>query len=48
MGQTIKAGTDIIAAYLSGNRDGDVFPGPDQFDMHRRFESVDSLEFGYG
>ena len=46
--QTIKAGTGIIAACQSGNRDAEVFPNPDQFDMHRKFQPVDSLGFGYG
>ena len=48
MCQTIKAGTGIIAACQSGNRDTDVFPDPDQFDMHRKFDPVNSLGFGYG
>lgn len=48
IGQTIKAGTGIIAACQSGNRDGEVFPHPDKFDMHRRFDPVDTLGFGYG
>lgn len=46
--QTIKAGSGIIAACQSGNRDADIFPGPDKFDMHRKFDPVDSLGFGYG
>ena len=46
--QTIKAGTGIIAACQSGNRDSDVFPDPDRFDVHRKFNPIDSLGFGYG
>ena len=46
--QTIKAGTGIIAACQSGNRDEEVFPNPDEFDMHRKFNRMDSLGFGYG
>lgn len=48
MCQTIEAGTGIIAACQSGNRDSDVFPDPDKFDMHRKFNPVNSLGFGYG
>jgi nitric oxide reductase len=46
--QTIKSGEGIIAACQSGNRDADVFPDPDKFDMHRTFNPKDSLGFGYG
>jgi len=46
--QTIKAGTGIIAACQSGNRDPDVFPEPDMFNIHRTFNPKDALGFGYG
>jgi Cytochrome P450 len=44
----IKAGEGIIAACQSGNRDEEVFPNPNQFDMHRKFNPENSLGFGYG
>jgi len=44
---TIRAGEGIIASNLSANRDEDVFPDPDKFDMHRKF-SKDGLGFGFG
>ncbi|KAH8815496.1 cytochrome P450 55A1 [Xylogone sp. PMI_703] len=47
-GKTIKAGTGIIAACQSGNRDEEVFPDPDRFDLHRKFNPMDALGFGYG
>lgn len=46
-GKHIKAGEGIIASNLSGNRDADVFPNPDVFDMHREFKK-DGLGFGFG
>lgn len=46
--QTIKAGSGIIAACQSGNRDTEVFTDADKFDMHRKFNPTDSLGFGYG
>jgi fungal nitric oxide reductase len=50
LSKTIRAGTGVIAACQSGNRDADVFsdPDPDTFDMHRKFDPVDGLGFGYG
>ncbi|MBE3046034.1 cytochrome P450 [Candidatus Bathyarchaeota archaeon] len=45
--QHIKAGEGIIASNQSGNRDEDVFPNPDVFDMHREFKK-DGLGFGFG
>jgi nitric oxide reductase len=38
----------VIAVCQSGNRDADVFPDPDKFDMYRRFNPTDALGFGYG
>jgi nitric oxide reductase len=45
-GKTIKAGEGIIAATQSANRDEDVFPNPDVFDMHR--PAGPALGYGYG
>lgn len=49
-GQIIRAGEGIIAANQSANRDEDIFPDPDKFNLHR--EQVqgpyDALGFGYG
>ncbi|KIW60730.1 hypothetical protein PV05_00924 [Exophiala xenobiotica] len=47
-GKQIKAGEGIIAACQSGNRDEEVFPDPDKFDIHRQFDPQDSLGYGYG
>ncbi|QSS55252.1 cytochrome P450 [Histoplasma capsulatum var. duboisii H88] len=47
-GHLIKAGEGIIAATQSGNRDEDVFPNPDVFDMHRTRGSEVALGYGYG
>jgi len=47
-GKQIKAGEGIIAACQSGNRDQEVFPDPDKFDIHRQFDPQDSLGYGYG
>lgn len=46
--QHIKAGEGIIAATQSGNRDEDVFPDPDVFNMHRKRGSEMALGYGYG
>lgn len=32
----------------SGNRDGDVFPNPHQFDIRRSVDPEKNLAFGYG
>jgi fungal nitric oxide reductase len=47
-GQQIKAGEGIIASNQSGNRDEDIFPDPDHFDLHRTFGQNDPLGFGFG
>ncbi|OJD17882.1 hypothetical protein AJ78_02054 [Emergomyces pasteurianus Ep9510] len=47
-GHLIKAGEGIIAATQSGNRDEDVFPDPDVFNMHRKRGSEVALGYGYG
>jgi nitric oxide reductase len=44
----IQAGEGIIAATQSGNRDEEVFPNPDKFDLHRQRGSEKALGFGYG
>lgn len=46
--QLIKAGEGIIAATQSGNRDEEVFPDPDTFDMHRKRGGEQALGYGYG
>ncbi|KAF3484081.1 uncharacterized protein GIQ15_03405 [Arthroderma uncinatum] len=47
-GKTIKAGEGIIAATQSGNRDADIFPNPDTFDMYRKRGAESALGYGYG
>ncbi|KFY96504.1 hypothetical protein V498_02650 [Pseudogymnoascus sp. VKM F-4517 (FW-2822)] len=47
-GKAIKAGEGIIAATQSGNRDADVFPNPDTFDMYRKRGTESALGYGYG
>jgi len=44
----IKAGEGIIAATQSGNRDEEVFPDPDTFDLHRKRGSEQALGYGFG
>ncbi|MGE7438056.1 cytochrome P450 [Kitasatospora sp. NPDC001175] len=46
-GQQIKAGTTVVAAIQSGNRDVAQFPGdPDRLDLHRTYRP--HLAFGHG
>ena len=47
-GNTIRKGEGIIAATMSGNRDEDVFPDPDNFDMRRERGSEEALGYGWG
>jgi hypothetical protein len=46
--QHIKAGEGLIASNQSANRDEEVFPDPDKFDMHRKRAPEQALGFGYG
>ncbi len=46
--QNIEAGEGIVAATQSGNRDEEVFPDPDRFDMHRKRGKEQALGYGYG
>ncbi|KAL6233640.1 hypothetical protein BDW75DRAFT_241866 [Aspergillus navahoensis] len=46
--QVIKAGEGIIASNQSANRDVEVFPDPDTFNLHRKVESAKNLAFGFG
>ncbi|MEU5291537.1 cytochrome P450 [Streptomyces umbrinus] len=43
---TIRAGDGLIFLLASGNRDEDVFPSPDVFDIHR--PARQHVAFGYG
>ncbi|KAK5009515.1 hypothetical protein LTR28_000640 [Elasticomyces elasticus] len=47
-GKAIKAGEGIIASNQSANRDEEVFPDPDTFNMHRIRGSEQALGYGYG
>jgi nitric oxide reductase len=47
-GKAIKKGEGIIAATQSGNRDEDVFPNPDVFDMKRARGKEEALGYGWG
>ncbi|KAE8352219.1 cytochrome P450 [Aspergillus coremiiformis] len=47
-GQKIKAGEGIIASNQAANRDPEVFPDPDTFNMFRQRGSEQTLGFGYG
>ena len=46
--QLIKAGDGIIASNQSANRDEEVFPDPDTFDMHRKRGTEQALGYGWG
>jgi cytochrome P450 len=45
-GQTVPAGSALVAITGSGNRDERVFPDPDTLDVRRKF--AHHLSFGYG
>jgi len=47
-GQFIRKGSGIIAATMSGNRDEEVFPNPDKFDMRRERGEEEALGYGWG
>lgn len=48
-GQLLKRGEGVICAVQSANRDGDKFPDPDRFDIHRPgMRPKDTLGFGFG
>jgi fungal nitric oxide reductase len=47
-GKRIRAGEGIIASNQSANRDEEVFPNPDTFDMYRKRWGEEALGFGYG
>jgi cytochrome P450 len=46
-GQAIQKGDFVVMAYVSANRDEDVWDRPDEFDVTRSFDK-DHLSFGYG
>jgi cytochrome P450 len=46
-GRTIKAGDKVVMWYYSGNRDEDVFPDGDTFDV-RRPNARSTMSFGFG
>ncbi len=45
-GHTIRAGDKVLIYYISANRDAEVFPAPDRFDVGRT--PNDHLAFGIG
>ncbi|MFU8763606.1 MAG: cytochrome P450 [Haliea sp.] len=45
-GQTVKAGERVLAVLAAGNRDPEVFPRPDEFDISR--QGAHHLAFGGG
>ncbi|KAK0300009.1 hypothetical protein LTR82_018339, partial [Friedmanniomyces endolithicus] len=46
-GQLIRAGEGIIASNQSCNRDEEVFPDPDKFNLHRKRGSEEALGYGW-
>ncbi|GAA5174325.1 cytochrome P450 [Pseudonocardia eucalypti] len=47
-GETIKEGDKVVLWYMSGNRDGEVFPEPDRFDVTRPTKYNPHQAFGGG
>ncbi|KAI3580653.1 cytochrome P450 [Fusarium oxysporum f. sp. albedinis] len=47
-GHEVKAGEGIIASNQAANRDPDVFPDPNVFDLFRKRGSEEALGFGWG
>ncbi|KAK8098124.1 cytochrome P450 55A2 [Apiospora kogelbergensis] len=49
-GQVLKRGEGVICAVQAANRDAEIFPDPDVFDIHRPagLRPVDCLGFGFG
>lgn len=47
-GVEVKKGDGIIASNYSANRDADIFPDPDTFDIRRKWGKDDPLGFGFG
>ncbi|KAL7916877.1 cytochrome P450 55A3 [Trichoderma velutinum] len=47
-GKRISAGDGILLCNQSGNRDEEVFPNPDTFDIHRPCAAKQAIAFGYG
>jgi len=45
-GQLIRAGDPVIVLSVAANRDGEAFPDPENFDIHR--EARHQVSFGYG
>jgi cytochrome P450 len=45
-GQLIKAGEGVICSTPAANRDGEIFPDPDRFDVER--EASGHVAFGFG
>ncbi|KAI9699556.1 MAG: hypothetical protein M1820_007187 [Bogoriella megaspora] len=46
--QPMKEGDGVICAVQSGDRDEDISPNPDKFDIHRKVDPESVLGFGYG
>lgn len=46
--QLIKAGEGIICSNQSANRDEEIFPDPDTFNMYRKRGSEPALGYGHG